>query len=74
LAKTLRVRIEDLLEEAVGRIGVCATATSQRRAAPSSRVGGARDVLTWIVLGLTAWLAIGVLAATLFGALVTTSE
>jgi hypothetical protein len=32
------------------------------------------DVLTWIVLGLTAWLAIGVLTATLFGALVTTSE
>jgi hypothetical protein len=32
------------------------------------------DVLTWIVLGLTAWLAIGVLTATLFGALVSTSE
>jgi hypothetical protein len=29
-----------------------------------------RDVLTWIVLGLTAWLAIGVLTAQLFGALV----
>ena len=28
-----------------------------------------RDVLTWIVLGLTAWLAIGVLTARLFGAL-----
>ena len=39
-------------------------------AAPSSRVGGARDVLTWVVLVLTAWLAIGVLTATLFGALV----
>jgi hypothetical protein len=33
-----------------------------------------RDVLIWIVLGLTAWLAIGVLTATLFGALVSTSE
>jgi hypothetical protein len=29
-----------------------------------------RDVLTWIVLGLPAWLAIGVLAAQLFGAFV----
>jgi hypothetical protein len=28
-----------------------------------------RDVLIWIVLGLTAWLAIGVLTARLFGAL-----
>jgi hypothetical protein len=28
-----------------------------------------RDVLTWFVLGLTAWLAIGVLTASLFGAL-----
>ena len=28
-----------------------------------------RDVLTWIVLGLTAWLAIGMLTARLIGAL-----
>jgi len=33
-----------------------------------------RDVLTWIVLGLTVWLGIGVLTASLFGALVGTSE
>ena len=39
-------------------------------AAPSSRVGGARDVLTWIVLGLTVWLAIGVLTARLLGVMV----
>jgi hypothetical protein len=32
------------------------------------------DVLIWIVLGLTAWLAIGVLTATLFGALAARSE
>jgi hypothetical protein len=31
-----------------------------------------RDVLTWIVLGLSAWLA-SVLTANLFGALVSTS-
>ena len=39
-----------------------------------SRVGGARDVLTWIVFGLTAWLAIGVLTASLFGAVVSIPE
>jgi hypothetical protein len=33
-----------------------------------------RDVLTWIALVLTAWLAIGVLTANLFGALVSTAE
>jgi hypothetical protein len=33
-----------------------------------------RDVLTWIVLSLTAWLAIGVLAARLFGALLGAQE
>ena len=29
-----------------------------------------RDVLTWFVLGLTYWLAIGVLTAKLFGAII----
>ena len=29
-----------------------------------------RDVLTWIMLGLAAWLGIGVLTARLFGAFV----
>ena len=39
---------------------------SATRSAPSEVP---RDVLTWFVLGLTAWLAIGVLTASLFGAL-----
>jgi hypothetical protein len=38
--------------------------------APAALSEVPRDVLTWIVLGLTAWLAIGVLTARLFGALV----
>jgi len=33
-----------------------------------------RDVLTWIVLGLTVWLAIGVLTARLFGAFISGPE
>ena len=32
-------------------------------------VEASRDVLTWIMLGLAAWLGIGVLTARLFGAL-----
>ena len=36
-------------------------------ARPSNVLEMPRDVLTWIVLGLVAWLAIGVLTAILFG-------
>ena len=39
-------------------------------ARPSNVLEMPRDVLTWIVLGLVAWLAIGVLTAILFGAFV----
>jgi hypothetical protein len=33
-------------------------------------VRGARNVLTWIILGVAVWLSVGALMAQLFGALV----
>jgi len=40
------------------------------RSRPAFSVGGARNVLTWLILGLAVWLSVGALTAQLFGAFV----
>jgi hypothetical protein len=37
---------------------------------PAFSVGGSRNVLTWLILGLAVWLSVGALTAQLFGAFV----
>ena len=37
---------------------------------PAFAVRGARNVLTWLIIGLAVWLSVGALTAQLFGAFV----
>jgi hypothetical protein len=57
---------------ALNRIGACDRATPARPGCSS--VGGARNVLMLLAVGLTIWLYIGVLTAQLFGAFVSGSR